>query len=411
MKKLYTLLFSLLFVSAMAQVQKKSDDSNDLKLSQLPYYSYGKGLGMTSNDSIFKLNIRFRMQNRLTINSLEGKQATYDGEVRRLRLRFDGYVGNPKFLYVIQLSFAPKDMGEHRDDQEPNIIRDAAITYVPNKHWNFIFGQTKLPGNRQRTNSSGALQFTDRSINNSSFTIDRDFGIQAYYLHEQKDRFGYNIKTALSTGKGRNWSKSPIDSYALTGRVEVLPLGSFAKGGAFFEGDLAREITPKVYLGASYSYNNNGVRTYGQKGDLLYEPRSFHAVFLDAVVKYNGWAAMVAYMNRNLDDPITELFEPGSVDPVKSNYVYAGHGLDYQLSYLFPSNYEIAGRISTQNMQQDLREAFNVNNTTQYSLAATKYLWEHAFKVQAELTYDRLNYLVGPTKNNWYFRMQVEIGI
>ena len=36
----------------------------------------------------------------------------YSGEIRRLRLRFDGYVGNPHFLYVIQLSFAPGDVGE-----------------------------------------------------------------------------------------------------------------------------------------------------------------------------------------------------------------------------------------------------------------------------------------------------------
>jgi hypothetical protein len=75
-------------------------------------------------------------------------------------------------LYAIQLSFAPGDVGEFREGENINIIRDAVVFYRPNKHWNISFGQTKLPGNRQRVNSSG-LQLTDRSINNTRFTIDR----------------------------------------------------------------------------------------------------------------------------------------------------------------------------------------------------------------------------------------------
>jgi hypothetical protein len=38
-----------------------------------------------------------------------------------------------------------------------------------------LVGQTKLPGNNQRVVSSGSLEFTDRTINNSRFNIDRDF--------------------------------------------------------------------------------------------------------------------------------------------------------------------------------------------------------------------------------------------
>jgi hypothetical protein len=32
----------------------------------------------------------------------------------------------------------------------------------------------------------------------------------------------------------------------------------------------------------------------------------------------------------------------------------------------------------------------------------TKYIWEHTFKLQSELTFDTLNYFDGSTKNNWY---------
>lgn len=411
MKKLLHLLFLLLPTLMIAQDLKLDTKSNELKLEQLPYYSYGKGLGMTSADSIFQLNIRFRMQNRLTFNNNEDEKSTYEGEIRRLRLRLDGFVGNPKFLYVIQLSFAPKDMGTTKEGEPINIIRDAALTYRPNEHWNFIFGQTKLPGNRQRINSSGALQLTDRSINNAKFNIDRDFGIQAYYLQEKKNAFGYNIKTAVSTGRGRNFSGSESDSYALTGRVELFPLGSFSKNGAFFEGDLAREQTPKLMLSGTFHRNNKAQNSQGQTGSKLVEPKSFNSLMLDGIVKYNGWAGMISYMNRTLDDALS--LKDLETTAGGYNYVFAGQGMDYQLSYLFPSNYEVIGRVSTQKMKDQLYEHtdFKLPNTTQFSLGANKYLWEHTFKLQAEITYDKQSFYQGPTKDNWYFRLQFEIGI
>lgn len=407
MKKIYLLIGLLFSINALSQ--KVETTNNDVRLAQLPYYNFGKGLGITSTDSIFQLNLRFRMQNRLSFYDNEGSKTTYEGEIRRLRLRFDGYVGNPKFLYVLQLSFAPKDMGKTVEGQPINIIRDAAMTYRPNENWSFIFGQTKLPGNRQRINSSGALQLTDRSINNAKFNIDRDFGIQAYYHHEKKQDFGYNIKTAVSTGHGRGFQGQESDSYALTGRVELFPFGSFKKNGAFFEGDLAREDKPKLMLAGTFSHNNNAANSQGQTGTPLYEPRSFNSTMVDAILKYNGWAGMVSYMNRTLDDAITY-----SVDDLgnrQSNYVFAGQGMDYQVSYLFPSNYEIIGRVSTQNMKDQLYKDLNLPNTQEFTLGVTKYIWEHAFKLQAELTYDKLTFNQGQTKNNMYFRVQFEIGI
>ncbi len=408
MKNVYTLVLLLISLAAFSQETEKTEN-NDLKLSQLPYYSYGKGLGMTSADSIFQFNIRFRMQNRLSIMSNEDEKTKYEGEIRRLRLRFDGYVGNPKFLYVIQLSFAPKDMGTVKEGESVNIIRDAALTYRPNQHWSFIFGQTKLPGNRQRINSSGALQLTDRSINNAKFNIDRDFGIQAYYLHEDKNKFGYNIKTAVTTGRGRNWTGTENDSYALTGRIELFPFGSFTDNGAYFEGDIKREAVPKLMLASTFSHNNNAESSQGQTGDKLLEPKSFNSLMFDGILKYNGWAAMVSYMNRTLSDPITYTVTNDLSEPY--SYVFSGYGTDYQLSYLFPSNYEIIGRFSSQKVKDDLHRQINLPHTMEYTLGITKYLWEHTFKLQAEITYDKLNFYEGNSKNNLYFRFQFEIGI
>ncbi len=80
------------------------------------------------------------MQNRATyVESHEGEEAV-EALVRRLRLRFDGFVADPRLLYVIQLSFAPDDVGELTEGENINIIRDAVIFYRPNDSWNIAFG-------------------------------------------------------------------------------------------------------------------------------------------------------------------------------------------------------------------------------------------------------------------------------
>ena len=384
----------------------KSNNANDLKIPTLPYYSFGKGIGITSPDSLYQLNLRFRMQNRVTYIKNEGDNGAYDGQIRRLRLRFEGYVGNPKFLYAIQLSFAPGDVGEVKEGENINIIRDAVVFYRPNKRWNISFGQTKLPGNRQRVNSSGGLQLTDRSINNAKFTIDRDFGFQVHNLHEYKDKFSYNFKTALTTGEGRNVTGKADDGVAATAKVELFPFGSFTKDGTYFEGDVLREKKPKLLLSGAFQQNNHARRIQGQLGDDLFVPKTMKSVLLDGMFKYNGWAAMVAFMSRTTSENAIAI---NPEDVTDFNYAYVGDGFDYQLSYNFQTNYEIIGRYSVQHVGSDI-QAF-APNTKEYTIGLTKYIWEHAFKLQGELTFDTLDYFDGSSRNNWYLRFQVEIGI
>ena len=406
MKKLIlTALFLFFGLTSFAQIIKYDSVDMERQHAALPYYSYGKGLGLTSPDSIFQLNIRFRMQNRATFNHFEDGEESIDAQVRRLRLRFDGYVGSPDFMYSIQLSFAPEDVGELEEGKNINIIRDAVIVYKPTDHWDFSFGQTKLPGNRQRLNSSGALQLTDRSINNSRFNIDRDFGIQVHNTNEFEDKLSYNFRGAVSLGDGRNWTDNEDTGIALTGKAEIYPFGAFKKTGAYFEGDLMRETKPKLMLSGAFHQNNQAKRERGQTGNELFEQRTMRSTFADMIFKYDGWALMSSYMNRTAKNPIT-------VNPEDENdvrYVFVGQGVDIQGSYLFRNNYEIIGRYSSQWVDKEIR-AFEPN-TQQFSLGLTKYIWEHAFKLQAEATYEMKDYFLDKNTNNWYIRFQVEIGI
>lgn len=368
------------------------------------YIENPKKLGFTAADSLFQVNIGFRIQSRAGFEKTEGETGFYEGEVRRMRLKLDGFVYNPKFGYKIELGFAAKDMATI-DSKNGNVILDAVFFYHPTKNWTIAFGQTKLPGNNQRVISSGSLEFTDRTINNSKFNIDRDFGLFVDYSHENPTEFAYSFKGALTKGEGRNWVKTEDDGIALTAKAELFPLGSFTKHGSLFEADLEREKSVKWMISGAFSQNNNALRKQGQLGSDLYEARTIKSLFFDTMLKYNGWSLIGAYMSTMCDDPITV----NPADITKKQTVFAGHGVDTQLSYVFPSKYQIAARYSIQKADKEIHAS--VPDADEYALGLSRYILGHKFKVQTEVSYKNDKYFSGDTKGTWYVRGQVEIGL
>jgi hypothetical protein len=400
MKKLIFITGAFLFTSINPITSLAQQSTNPL-----PYFTYGKGLGIISPDSLFLLNIRFRIQNRVAFKTVDTDDFTIDeveARVRRLRLRFDGFVYTPRLNYVIQLAFTRADM-DFDDTGVPNIVRDAMVIYNVNPHFAIGLGQTKLPGNRQRVNSSGDLQLVDRSIVNAKFNIDRDFGVQFYY-NNKIGFLNYVLRGAISSGEGRNISASDR-GLAYTGRVELLPLGLFTNNGDYFEGDLAREPKPKVSVGVSYSDNENTTRTGGQLGRFLYSPRDIETAMMDFLFKHNGWAFSAELLKRSSNNPITT----DSLGQVR--YVYAGHGQNFQGSYLLRSNIEFIARFSEVRPNPDIQLA--EPRTRQYTLGVTKYLRGHRVKLQSDFTLEQNDWLKGPlpSADNFQWRFQIEIGI
>jgi phosphate-selective porin OprO/OprP len=396
------LMFTLL---TMAQGQQVNTQKSTTKSELNQYLSSSKKLGFTEKDSLFQVNIGFRVQSRAGFEKTDGESAIVEGEIRRMRLKLDGFVYNPKFEYKVELGFSARDIGTVAVGNSGNVILDGVLFYKPTKNWTIGFGQTKLPGNNQRVVSSGSLEFTDRTINNSRFNIDRDFGLFLDYSHQKPNSFSYDLKGAITKGEGRNWVKTEDDGIALTGKVELFPLGAFTKNGSLFEGDLLREKTVKWMISGAFSQNNNAVRSQGQLGSSLFEARTLQSLFFDTMFKYNGWAASAAYMSRMTDNAITV----NPLDRTKTQAVFVGDGIDTQLSYVFPSNYQVAGRFSMQKVDSEIH-AFTPN-TDEYALSLSRYIMGHKLKVQTEISYEDKEYFSGDTAASWYVRFQVEIGI
>ncbi len=372
-------------------------------------FAFEEGEGLVLNqDSLFGMTFRFRMQNRAWFFSRAGDDLTLeetDLRIRRMRLRFEGHVLTPRLMYKIQLGFSQADM-DLIEGEVAQPIRDAVIYYQATPNWQFGFGQTKLPGNRQRVISSGEQQLPDRSIVNALFTLDRDFGAFAEW-RTTTDGQQFVLKGAITTGEGRN-APSGGAGLCYTARGEWLPWGRFTNDGDYFEGDLEREEQPKLSFGSSVSTNQNATRAGGQLGPEFIgsEQRTLNVFIVDALLKYRGLAISSEYLQRIVEG------SPFTTDGVGSEVVaLEGWGWNTQVSHLLGTRWELVSRYSI--IQPSERVAAIHDRIEQAWLGSTYYLSHHRIKFQAAAVY---SWYDGMTAlewegNNWGLLIQAEFGI
>lgn len=390
------------------------DDDEELTeiLRNMPNIEVGRGISFKPKNESYKLTMRFRMQNMVGVELNKDFTATEtEARVKRLRLRFDGYIYSPKLTYSIQLGFTPYD-AKVLPNGNMNIVRDAMVYYVPSAVWNVGFGQTKIKANRARTNSSSALQFVDRSIVNSEFNLDRDFGFFGEFNKHLFGHFDLAARASVTLGEGRNWSSSKGSGLAYTGRLELFPLGRFKGLGDVQEGDFAWEEKPKILFAGAYSFNDRALRVQGQNGAMLTggRTRSLSSYFADFIFKYQGFAFYTDFMGRSCDTPVLYIPSPDEVEPGEPEFIYKGNGVNVQTSYLFRSNWEIALRNSTLLPDESVQSLVGYEYFNQSTIGVTKYLIGHTLKIQADASYNYKKMAADPDYNRWEFRFQVELG-
>jgi len=358
---------------------------------------------------IFQLKPGFRFQTRFeTSGDMTGTQ---DWEsnfiIRRARLKFDGFVLSPNLVYKVELALSPDDLKSSSDYRETKGSSKVLLNAVGK--WRFYhnkkhsltlwFGQSKLPGNRQRSISSSKLQLVDRSSLNSIFNIDRDLGAQVH----GKFTIGKTIIKpifAFSKGEGRNVIINNIGGFQYTGRLEVLPMGEFTGKGDFFEADLKRENNPKLSTAVSVNFNQGhskqkatGVFLLDTSGNYL--TNDLLTVFGDMMFKYRGLSILGEYAFKKV------LNTGGDIVSESGKSYYTGYGLSGQVGYLFKYNIELVGRYSM--VVPDWEKSFTGSN--EYTLGLSKYIVGHKLKVQTDITLIDRNDV---TNHDLRYRLQME---
>ncbi|WP_420576109.1 porin [Ekhidna sp.] len=363
--------------------------------------SWGKRLQFAAQDSSFFLKFGFRFQT-LYDGRYNLEDDIYEDAlmVRRTRLKFDGWAIDPRIVYKLELAVSNRDQRSGHNNESgntANIVLDAVIKWNFAENWYVWYGQTKLPGNRERVISSQDLQFVDRSLVNARFNLDRDVGIQLRHK-SANDKFRQIL--AISMGQGRNViDRNPAEGYEVTGRLEFLPMGSFKGKGDYFGSDLERESSPKLSIGITGDLNTNAVRSRGNLGgfvtvsetDDTYLPTDLRSFIADMMFKYNGISAMSEFVKRSAGN--------------NEGRYGTGTGFVFQAGYLMPSNWEIAGRFT--NIDADDTNTVFADQK-EYTLGVSRYISGHDLKFQSDISYQSFP---GQTTEYLIFRFQTEIAL
>ena len=370
---------------------------------------FGKGLfNLIGKDSSFSMNVSARMQ-MLGTSNWDVNNGLYNPTsnllVRRARLKFSGFAYSPKLKYKLELGLSNRDIGKASSftNEAPKYILDAVVKW--NFSGNFVlwFGQTKLPGNRERVISSGDLQQVDRSLLNSRFNIDRDMGFQLRHHFNLTDTFIVKEMFAVSQGEGRNITTGNLGGHQYTSRVELLPFGKFASKGDYRGSDLKFEPTPKLALGFTYDFNNDAVKNRSNQGSYMTNDTGFYStnistVFVDAMYKHRGFSVMAEYAYRDAEDA----FAKNSDGTLTGDVVQVGNALNLQTGYLLSKTLEISGRYTNIDWDSDTTGKRAEN---QYTLGLSKYIVGHKLKVQTDVSYLDL----ASKTNQFMYRLQVDI--
>ena len=369
---------------------------------------FGKGLfNLVGQDSTWTMKVGLRAQ-LLGSSSWEennGNETSF--LTRRARLKFDGYAYSPKLKYKVELGLSNRDLSgaSQYTSNAPRYILDAVLQWNFYQNFELWFGQTKLPGNRERVISSGNLQQVDRSLLNSRFTIDRDFGFQLRHHFNLTETFIVKEIFSLAQGEGRNITTGNLGGHQYTGRIELLPFGNFASKGDYKGSDLKREKKPKLAIGLSYDYNNNAVKTRSNQGSYMtidgaddaYFETNINTVFLDAMFKYNGVSLMAEYSDRTASDA----FAKNNDGSLTGDEVQVGKGLNLQMGYLFNNDIELSGRYTHIELDKNIT---GKNPESQYTLGLSKYIVGHKLKVQTDISHLEIE----GSNNKLMYRLQVD---
>jgi len=402
MHKFLLALIILMGFSAVSTAQFKLD-------------KFGKGFKVTGKDSSFYVKFGFRFQSlhtsSWTLENDEFSEATdYEGGfvLRRSRFKFDGFVLNPdtKFKFEVALSNRDHASGNFPEFRNTaNIILDASLEHKFYKNFSILFGQRKLPGNRERVVSSGNLQFVDRSRLNSRFNIDRDMGLQL----KHKFKFGKTVVKeviAFSQGEGRNVTEGHFGGYEYTFRGEILPMGEFQSKGDYVGSAVKREKSPKLAIGLTYDINQNSVRERGNLGSFItnaagdYVGRDLNTFFADLMFKYQGLSVMAEYADKQADNNNPFITEIINGEEVEIGTFYTGTGLNLQAGYMFPSNYEIAIRYTDINPDEGVSR-----HEDHYTLGISKFVAGHKLKFQTDVSLIQLE----NRDDEFLFRFQMDV--
>lgn len=331
--------------------------------------------------------------------------------IRRLRLRLSGELPKYKVSYRFQadLSGTP-EVG----DSTGNALFDAWVAYTPIPNLEIKFGQSSnFTENREILMSSNALQLAERSRLTSAFAVPREFGVFVSYELKLGNNFFIEPGLSVTNGDGPNVFANDLGGFKYGGRIDFLPFGKFVNLGRFRQGDMMRELTPKLLFGFNYSYIQGVSSRRGEaSGTIVYLDQNLQMALpnyrkfgFDMLFKYKGFSVLGEMMNGHATVPnnikyrvresgtISSSFLVNGVEDMQ-NYVkermIIGNVYNIQGGYIYKKKYSLDARFTHFDAAQHsfLNNEAIYNRPNYYTIGLTRFLnRSYGLKIQASLTY------------------------
>lgn len=384
--------------------------------AQSNVYEYEPGEGIQLAGSGYSMNLRGYIQAGAQMNVFDTDSAFYTAtrfRMRRLRLRLGGELLDGKFEYRLN---ADLSRSTEVADESSGYLLDAWIAYNITKRWSLTIGQrTTSTDSRSLRMGSHTLQFTERSRLISAFATIREFGL--FLDGSIRLKNGHYLRPSVVLTSGDGLTQTNFGGLKYGGRIDYLPFGLFNTYGQFRQADLARELTPKLVVGAYYSYNQGVSSRRGRSGGtILYlDENGDHALpdyikyGVDAMFKFRGvsvsaeWVMATANVPNNItqrvrnDGSVSSDFDVNGVQDV-ANYVKArmmvGSGFNLQAGYIFPSGWSVDGRYTQLNAEEHsfLNNTLFYDRPKYYTIGIGKFFdRNYSFRIQADYTWIATN--------------------
>ncbi|MFT6398431.1 MAG: hypothetical protein ACJAYU_003189 [Bradymonadia bacterium] len=323
-----------------------------------PTAGYRSGFFIRSNDEPFDLRINGRVQARYQHVATEGED-TNEGafSIPRARLTFSGHAFADELSYKFELDFGKGTFA----------TKDFYLDYAFNPNIRLRIGQYKLPFSRQQLNSSGRLDFVDRSITNRSFGAGRDIGIMVHNGYTSSPEFEYGFGVFNGTGDKGRFSGAVNDEGEVSGSFSNVP-------------DV---LNPTLALRLGYNYG--GIRGY-READL--EGGGFRAaVGMSAIADFDSMAGEEGGVAAELDYMVkVEGFSTSGgvyIATVQDGESFGDQAVDtigahVQASYMITDTIQPAVRFATVAPEGD------DNNSTEILGGISAYFFGHGLKWQTD---------------------------
>lgn len=299
----------------------------------------GEGVVWSSEGGRFYAKLGLRGQLRYTVADAPGEDPENLLQIRRGRIKMNGNAFGRNNQYNVELGLSPRDMRMNENGPRQTPFLDWYVEFTQLRDATVRIGQYKIPYSRTRVQSSGDLQFVDRSIANGEFNLDRDVGLDV----RSYDLFGLGhlrYYAGVFLGEGRDPNELNSFEMMYLGRFEVLPFGLYDKED--HESDLARTRRPRLSIGAAYVFIDGATRDRGVLGSAYADEGTtdFHNATADLSFKYAGFTVLGEGFFRQGERKAGPSIPAGGLAAAR-----VGYGWSAQSGYLlgrFPL--EFAGR-------------------------------------------------------------------